>query len=397
MVPYLEHYPDPGGQPQRIVLDCFPFQIGRSEKAHFVLFARQVSKEHAEVRRFGVDQFTVHDLGSTNGTFVNGRRIRESPLINGDILHVAHKEFRFGYKPAGTPDSATTLGTECGAEVLPMSILLTSKYLREMLAQQLVSTVFQPIVALDDLALLGYECLGRGVHSQLTANPSELLALAEKCQLAADLSRSFRLAGVKEAARLNGRPRVFFNLHPTEMVNDRLLNSLGEAVAILGGGQRMVMEVHENIAADTATLRMLSQRLRQLGIGLAYDDFGAGQARLAELTEAPPDFVKLDMKLIRGIEHSKPKQEIVQSLGRVCSGLGVQIIAEGIETEDEASTCRQLGCRFGQGYFFGRPQPAGGLLARKASDTRRLPRIPSDNSPTPPSGLIEPTKRESGL
>jgi EAL domain-containing protein (putative c-di-GMP-specific phosphodiesterase class I) len=387
MIPYLEHFPDPGGEPQRIVLDCFPFQIGRSEKAHFVLFARQVSKEHAEVRRSGPDQFSIHDLGSTNGTFVNGRRIQDSPLVSGDILHVAHKEFRFGCKPVVTPDSTTTLGTESGVEVFPLSILLTSKHLREMLAQQLVSTVFQPIVALDTHALLGYECLGRGVHSQLTANPGELLALAEKCQLAADLSRSFRLVGVKEAARLNGRPRMFFNLHPTEMVNDRLLSSLGEAVAILGGGQRMVIEVHENIAADTATLRRLSQRLRQLGIGLAYDDFGAGQARLTELTEVPPDFVKLDMKLVRGIEHSKPRQEIIQTLARVCSDLGVRMIAEGIETEDEAKTCQQLGCGFGQGFFFGRPQPAGGLVPRKPSDTRRLPRTPVGGDVTPPNGV----------
>ena len=385
MVPYLEHYPEPGGEPQRIVLDSFPFQIGRSEKANFVLFARQVSKEHAEVRNQGVDQFTIHDLGSTNGTFLNGRRIQNSPLTNGDIIHVAHKEFRFGCKPNAGLDSATTLGTEYGVEVLPLSILLTSKFLREMLSQHLVSTVFQPIVTLDTHALLGYECLGRGVHSQLTTNPRELLALAEKCQLAAELSRSFRQVGVREAARLTGRPRMFFNLHPTEMVNDKLLNSLGDAVAILGAGQRIVMEVHENIVADTATLRRLSQRLRQLGIGLAYDDFGAGQARLTELTEAPPDFVKLDMKLIRGIESSKPRQEIIQALARVCSDLGVQIIAEGIETEEEALTCQQLGCGFGQGFYFGRPQPAGGLVPRKPSDTRRLPKPPVVGDVTPPN------------
>jgi EAL domain-containing protein (putative c-di-GMP-specific phosphodiesterase class I) len=275
-----------------------------------------------------------------------------------------------------TPDSATTLGTEYGVEVLPLSILLTSKHLREMLSQHLVSTVFQPIVSFGTRTLLGYECLGRGIHSQLTTNPGELLALAEKCQLAADLSRSFRQVGVREAARLSGRPRMFFNLHPTEMVNDRLLNSLGDAVAILGAGQRIVMEVHENIVADTATLCRLSQRLRQLGIGLAYDDFGAGQARLAELTEAPPNFVKLDMKLIRGIERSKPRQEIVQALARVCSDLGVQIIAEGIETEEEALTCQQLGCRFGQGFYFGRPQPVGGLMQRKRPDTRKVPTTP---------------------
>jgi EAL domain-containing protein (putative c-di-GMP-specific phosphodiesterase class I) len=384
MIAFLEHYPDLGGEPQRVVLDCFPFQIGRSERANLVLFARQVSKEHAELRRSGAEQFTIHDLGSANGTFVNGRRIMEAPLVNGDIVHIAHKEFRFGCKTLTTSDHVTTTGTEAGIEVLPLSILVTTKHLREMLSQHLVSTVFQPIVALDTLALLGYECLGRGVHSQLTSNPGELLALAEKCQLAADLSRSFRLIGVKEAARLQGRPRLFFNLHPTEMVNDRLLNSLGEAVAILGKDQRMVMEVHENIVADTATLRRLSERLRQLGIGLAYDDFGAGQARLTELTEAPPDFIKLDMKLIRGIEGSRPRQEIVQTLARVCADLGVQLIAEGIETENEALVCQQLGCRFGQGFYFGRPQPATGLTPRKPSDTRRVPMAPFRTALKPP-------------
>src|SRR5262249_36658667 len=207
---------------------------GRSEKANFVLLARQVSKEHAELRHSAPDLFTVHDLGSTNGTFVNGRRVVDAPLSNGDIIHVANKEFRFGWTPLPAGDSTTTLGTECGFDILPLSILQTSKYLREMLSQDLVSTVFQPIVALDTHGLLGYECLGRGVHSQLTSSPAELLALAEKCQLAAELSRSFRLAGVRDAARLSGRPRMFFNLHPTEMVSDRLLNSLGEAVAILG-------------------------------------------------------------------------------------------------------------------------------------------------------------------
>jgi EAL domain-containing protein (putative c-di-GMP-specific phosphodiesterase class I) len=385
MVPFLEHFPEPGSQPQRVVLDRFPFQIGRSEKADFVLFTRQVSKEHAELRRPAPDHFSIHDLGSTNGTFVNGRRIIEAPLVNGDIVHVAHKEFRFACKAFSLADNATTLGTESGIDVLPLSILMTSKHLREMLNQQLVSTVFQPIVSLDSLNLLGYECLGRGVHSQLTSNPGELLALAEKCQLAADLSRSFRLAGVRDAARFNGQPRMFFNLHPAEMVNDRLLHSLCEAIAMLGNNQRMVMEVHENIVADTATLRRLSERLRQLGIGLAYDDFGAGQARLTELTEAPPDFVKLDMKLIRGIERSKPRQEIIQALARVCTDLGVGLIAEGIETEAEALICQQLGCNYGQGFFFGRPQPASGIADRKVSDTRRVPKIPVSSGPILPS------------
>jgi EAL domain-containing protein (putative c-di-GMP-specific phosphodiesterase class I) len=373
MLPYLEHFPEPGGAPQRISLDHFPFQIGRSEKANYVIFSRQVSKEHAEIRHVpSTEEFSIHDLGSTNGTFVNGKRISDTPLLSGDVIHIANREFRFGYKLPGPSDSTSSLGTECASDMVPLSTLLSGKHLREMLTQHLVSAVFQPIVAMDSLALLGYESLGRGVHAELTQNPNELFGLAEKCQLAAELSRSFRLAGVREGARLEGRPRLFFNLHPSEMVSERLLNSLCEAMAVLGSDRRMVVEVHEDIVADTATLRRLRERLRELGIGLAYDDFGAGQARLAELAEVPPDFVKLDMKLIRGIEQSKPRQELVQALARLCADLDVHLIAEGIESAEEAAVCLRLGCRFGQGFFFGKPLPVSGLSARKASDTRRI-------------------------
>ena len=89
---------------------------------------------------------------------------------------------------------------------------------------------------------------------------------------------------------------------------------------------------------------------------MAYDDFGAGQARLHELAEAPPNFIKLHLTLIRDIHQSHARQELVQALNHVSKDLGVDLIAEGIETEEEAAVCRGLGCRFGQGYLFGRPQ-----------------------------------------
>jgi EAL domain-containing protein (putative c-di-GMP-specific phosphodiesterase class I) len=372
MFPFLEHFPEPGGAVQRITLERFPFRIGRSEKADFIVFSRRVSKEHAQIRVQNGDEYSVHDLSSTNGTFVNGKRIQDSPLVNGDILHVAHKEFRFGCRASVSLD-ATTLGrTECGSEVFPLSILRGGKHLREMLNQHLVSAVFQPIVSLASGVVLGYESLGRGVHAELAESPSDLFDLAEKCQLAAELSRTFRQAGVKEATHLDSRLRLFFNLHPSELPNDSLLGSLCEAQQILGENRAIVLEVHENLVTDTASLIRLRARLNQLGIGLAYDDFGSGQARLAELAEVPPDFVKLDMKLIRDVDQSRPRQDLVLALARLCATLGVQLIAEGIESQEEATTCLQLGCQFGQGYLFGRPQPLP-ALSPSAGPTSRIP------------------------
>src|SRR5437773_7135820 len=99
--PYLEHFPKQGEAPHRIVLFPLPFCIGRSKTAHWTVYSPKVSKEHASICLEG-DRFLIQDLGSTNGTFVNGRRIKRWPLNNGDIVHVAHEEFRFGYDGAAT-------------------------------------------------------------------------------------------------------------------------------------------------------------------------------------------------------------------------------------------------------------------------------------------------------
>ena len=99
-LPYLEHFPEPGQPPHRILLDQLPFRIGRSMTAHYVIYSRQVSKEHTEIFRGPGHQVRIRDLKSTNGTCVNGQRIEEAPLVNGDIIHVAHKEFRFGLDSA---------------------------------------------------------------------------------------------------------------------------------------------------------------------------------------------------------------------------------------------------------------------------------------------------------
>jgi EAL domain-containing protein (putative c-di-GMP-specific phosphodiesterase class I) len=101
---------------------------------------------------------------------------------------------------------------------------------------------------------------------------------------------------------------------------------------------------------------LLRGQLHERGIGLAYDDFGSGQARLTELAEVPPDFIKLDKALIRDIHTATARQELVRALVRVSTDLGIRLIAEGIEAVEEMEVCIDLGCQFGQGFFFGRPQ-----------------------------------------
>ena len=149
---------------------------------------------------------------------------------------------------------------------------------------------------------------------------------------------------------------VFFNLHPAEMADlEEVTSELRRVAAGLDTDQDAVLEIHEGAVTDPKAMRIIRERLRELDIGLAYDDFGAGQSRLMELVEVPPDYLKLDMALVRDIDRSPKRQDLVRALVSFMCDLGIEVIAEGIERVEEAETCRQLGCSLGQGYLLGRP------------------------------------------
>ncbi len=352
---YLENFPGGGKPPQQIALAPIPFRIGRSNTANWVIYSKKVSKVHAEIWQEN-GSFRIRDLASRNGTFINGKRVDETSLVHGDILHIAHEEFRFSWGGNGAADSMPM--TDPVTSQLPASVIRAGELLQELLSQELVFAVFQPIVTLPDGELVGFEALGRGRHSTLSPNPGDLFRLAEKYGRERELSWAFRKAAIRDLIHLPDRRLIFLNLHPAEIWDDHLVHHLGELRSFFRPHQRMILEINESSVANLEGMQRLRQQLVELDIGLAFDDFGVGQTRLLELAEIPPDFIKLDMTLIRDLGEAKVRQEIVQSLCQMIKNRGVQLIAEGIETQDEAEVCTRLGCNLGQGFLFERPQPA---------------------------------------
>jgi EAL domain-containing protein (putative c-di-GMP-specific phosphodiesterase class I) len=354
---YLQHFPAHNGPAHRIALEPLPFRIGRDKKANYVISSKQISKEHAEIA-CSEGQFLIRDLHSTNGTFVNGQRIQEGILQNGDIIHVPHEEFRFVRSSDGLPESNTSqflFSTEQLSGNVPPSVAYGRQCLKEMLGQKSVQMLFQPIIDLESLELFGFEALARGTHAHLSIKPGELFGLAERCGLAPSLSQMFRQKAIEDACRLPGEGYLFLNLHPEEMGDDELIHSLRALVE--PRHWRFVLEIHENAVGDLACWRQFRGQVKELGMLIAYDDFGAGQARFIELAELPPDFIKLDMRLIRNLHQSRSRQMLIQSIVQNSKDLGVKVIAEGVECEEEAKVCRALGCNYGQGFLFGHPQP----------------------------------------
>jgi len=359
-VPYLEHYPEQGGPAERVAVLRIPFRLGRSEEVDHTVYSSKVSKEHATILRIG-DHYAIRDLDSTNGTFVNGERITEFVLADGDIVHLAHVEFCFRHESPGQRstdrlrDTAVDR-TQAVVSGRPDSIIRGSRLLREMIAHEAVEIAFQPIVDLRSHTIVGYEALGRGNFPGLARSPALLLSLADQCDLSIQLSELFRRVAIAKAARLPAGTKLFVNVHARELAHQGFYESLHSIRRKLPANRTLVVEIAESSVTDIEAMARHKAVFEMLGFQFAYDDFGAGQARLLELADTPPNYLKIDMSLIHGIEQAKSRQDVVQALLQVVSALGVQIVAEGIESEEVARICRQLGCHLGQGYLFGRPE-----------------------------------------
>jgi EAL domain-containing protein (putative c-di-GMP-specific phosphodiesterase class I) len=147
---------------------------------------------------------------------------------------------------------------------------------------------------------------------------------------------------------------VFFvNLHPEDLIDESLYDPSSPLTPF---AHRIVLEITERASLEhIGNLRDRIARLRALGFRIALDDLGAGYAGLTSFTQLEPEFVKLDMELIRGIHQNDMKRKIVRSMVELCHDMGKSIIAEGVEVLEEKQTLVDLRCDLLQGYLLGRP------------------------------------------
>ncbi len=341
-----------GAAPRVTVLTEIPVTVGRVSSAVLAIADSSVSKRHAELR-MGPDGPVVHDLGSTNGTHVNGQRVQHAQLKTGDVLQFANAIFRVTCEDPEEHCATQEEGAQPWAQALIQFDSL-------MNANGLLPN-FQPIIKLATGAGCGYEMLARSSLSGLE-HPGLMFSTAAQLEQEVGLSEMLRVEGAAGAGKLASPGEIFMNTHPKEIGKTRFLDSLTE-LRQKAPSLRLVIELHEGAITSVAEMRQLRDHLNTLSMGLAYDDFGAGQARLDELADVPPDYLKFDIKLIRGIDDTtSPKHSLVASLVNMVLQLGVKPLAEGVETAGEAAACIDLGFQFAQGYFYGRPTPLSLLL-----------------------------------
>lgn len=213
---------------------------------------------------------------------------------------------------------------------------------------------YQPIVDYRRRTIVAYEALVRS-NEPMLPDPGALFSTAERLARLHDVGRAIR---AKVAHDLAGLPRgcdLFINIHPTDFFDDALAAPDSPLSAF---AERVVLEVTERARLEGGTdIYARVRRLREMGFRVAIDDLGAGYAGLNYFAQLVPDVVKIDVALVRGIDHSEVKQKLVGSLATVCRDLGMVVVAEGVETPNERDIVSDLGCDLLQGYLFARPGP----------------------------------------
>lgn len=211
---------------------------------------------------------------------------------------------------------------------------------------------YQPIVSCGEQKVMAYEALMRSEEPALP-DPGAMLAAADRLSRTNDLGRKVRSLVAKSIPSAPTDALVFVNVHTRDMLDPELVNSSAPLCAF---AERVVLEITERAALDNVRdVEARAAVLRGLGFRIAIDDLGAGYAGLTSFATLEPEFVKLDMSLVRDIHDSAIRQKLVGSMTTLCGEMDKGIIAEGIEAVSERDQLRALGCDWMQGYLFARP------------------------------------------
>src|SRR5581483_2737857 len=219
---------------------------------------------------------------------------------------------------------------------------------------------FQPLVDAAATRIIGCEALVRWQHPELgLLTPATFIPVAEETGDIVLIDRWVIETACEAAARLRRVApdfRIAVNLSPRDMREDGLPELIGATLARHGlSPDALIVEITETAALDEAVLPAL-HRLRKLGVHVAMDDFGVGHSSLARLKKLPITCLKIDRSFIVDLARDVADQAIVASIVGVARAIGIDVIAEGVETEEQASFVRAAGCNGAQGYIFGRPQ-----------------------------------------
>jgi diguanylate cyclase (GGDEF)-like protein len=347
--------------------------------------------------RLAGDEFAV--LLSGPGSDVHAERVSDRILASlREPVHLADRYVQIGLS-IGIATSATPAALELGllraADVAMYAAKASGKgrsqvfrgshharqldreRLRADLHQALdarqLELYYQPIVALDEGRVTGYEALLRWNHPErgLVA-PADFVGIAEESGLIVPIGRWVTQEATRQAAAWQraGEPpvRMSVNVSARQFQHPRFAWDVADALGQAGLDPHLLtLEITESVLVqDTLQVAGKLRRLKELGVRLALDDFGTGYSSLSYLRRFPIDVLKIDKSFVDGIATSAEDRAVAGAIIQLGQTLRLEVVAEGLETAEQVHVLRELSCPTGQGYHFGRPRPVDRIAALAA-------------------------------
>ncbi len=229
----------------------------------------------------------------------------------------------------------------------------------DIINNESLTSYFQPIVKASDRSIYGYEALVRGVDptGQLIY-PDVLFDKSQRNNMDFQLDRLCRETALKTAAVKNINQKLFINFIPTSIYDPEfcLKSTVKWANQLEFNHKNIVFEVVETASVkDKDHLKKVLDYYREQGFQVALDDVGEGFSNLNMLIELRPDIIKIDRNIICDIDKSELKHSVYEALYKISNDNGIEVLAEGIETQEEINTVEAIGVDYLQGYFFSKP------------------------------------------
>jgi diguanylate cyclase (GGDEF)-like protein/PAS domain S-box-containing protein len=250
--------------------------------------------------------------------------------------------------------------------------------LRRALEREEITILYQPIVRLEDRAVAGFEALARWDHPKMgRMSPSEFIGIAEEIGLIVDLGlfmleRTARqLSNWQRQVRMREPVFASVNVSSRQLLRHDLIHDLRTVLSRAGLARgSLKLELTESLVMENPEhATQLLSRIKELGAGLALDDFGTGHSSLSYLQRFPFDTIKIDQSFVRA-NNKGTRPVLLRSIISLAHDLGMDVVAEGAETDSDAVELYQLGCEFAQGFVFGEPMTPD--AARKLLQSEQL-------------------------
>ena len=236
--------------------------------------------------------------------------------------------------------------------------------IQDLISAEAITTHFQPVISVKKRSIIGVEALTRGNDGPYRHfAPEQIFSWAEEAKLLEELDQLCKRAALQAFAKLSPRPEgllLFLNLHAGRLSTGQL-SAMTVRRGVEEAGLRpqdVVLELSDR-DGEAPGLRAFIETCQSFGFTMAYDDLDGGAQGLKRLQALKPDLVKIDDSLVRGISADMVKQEQFRALSAIARRLGALTVAEGIENEEDAALCLELGADLMQGFHYGRPVGTG--------------------------------------